>query len=80
MPSCKYDDSFYIDNDYLRRLNEVKDKFITQQESPIRDSKGRRWCQCIFCKEIKEEARFSKIGVENPNLGECRMCSREKSQ
>lgn len=73
-----YDDSVYINNrpDYNRRYNEIKDKF-TQQDTPIRDSNGRRWCQCVICKEIKEESLFSSFGgLGMENSGECRKCSR----
>jgi hypothetical protein len=56
--------------------NEVKDKF-TQQQTPIRDSLGRRWVQCELCGEITLEAYFGKYGgINHVNLGVCNACSR----
>ena len=65
--------------DYMKRYNEVKGKFV-QQETPIRDSSGRRWVQCEICHEIKEESEFSYYGGKNHfNLGKCSKCSRNSS-
>ena len=65
--------------DYMKRYNEVKGKFV-QQETPIRDSSGRRWVQCEICHEIKEESEFSYYGGMNHfNLGICSKCSRNSS-
>lgn len=65
--------------DYMKRYNEVKGKFV-QQETPIRDSSGRRWVQCEICHEIKEESEFSYYGGMNHfNLGKCSKCSRNSS-
>ena len=60
----------------INYYNEVKDKF-TQQQTPIRDSLGRRWVQCELCGEIKLEAYFGKYGgINHVNLGVCNACSR----
>lgn len=65
--------------DYMKRYNEVKGKFV-QQETPIKDSSGRRWVQCEICHEIKEESEFSYYGGMNQvNLGKCSKCSRNSS-
>lgn len=65
--------------DYMKRYNEVKGKFV-QQETPIRDSSGRRWVQCEICHEIKEKSEFSYYGGMNHfNLGICSKCSRNSS-
>lgn len=65
--------------DYMKRYNEVKDKFV-QQETPIRDSSGRRWVQCEICHEIKEDSEFSSYGgMHYVNLGKCSKCSRNSS-
>ena len=54
--------------------NEVKDKFI-QQQTPIRDSLGRKWVQCEMCGEIKPESEFGSYGGANHvNLGKCYKC------
>ena len=54
--------------------NEVKDKF-TQQQTPIRDSLGRRWVQCELCGEIKLEVHFGTCGgINHVNLGVCKEC------
>ena len=60
--------------------NEVKDKF-TQQQTPIRDSLGRRWVQCELCGEIKLESEFGSYGGTNHvNLGKCRECSKHNKK
>ncbi len=65
--------------DYMKRYNEVKEKFV-QQETPIRDSSGRRWVQCELCHEIKEDSEFSSYGgMHHVNLGKCSKCSRNSS-
>ena len=65
--------------DYMKRYNEVKGKFV-QQETPIRDSSGRRWVQCEICHEIKEDSEFSSYGgMNHVNLGKCSKCSRNSS-
>ena len=65
--------------DYMKRYNEVKDKFV-QQETPIKDSSGRRWVQCELCHEIKEDRKFSSYGgMHHVNLGKCSKCSRNYS-
>ena len=61
--------------DHMKRYNEVKEKFV-QQETPIRDSAGRRWVQCEICHEIKEDSEFSSYGgMNHVNLGKCSKCS-----
>lgn len=65
--------------DHMKRYNEVKGKFV-QQETPIRDSSGRRWVQCEICHEIKEDSEFSSYGgMNHVNLGKCSKCSRNSS-
>ena len=65
--------------DHMKRYNEVKEKFV-QQETPIRDSAGRRWVQCEICHEIKEDSEFSSYGgMNHVNLGKCSKCSRNSS-
>ena len=65
--------------DHMKRYNEVKEKFV-QQETPIRDSSGRRWVQCEICHEIKEDSEFSSYGgINHVNLGKCSKCSRNSS-
>lgn len=65
--------------DHMKRYNEVKEKFV-QQETPIRDSSGRRWVQCEICHEIKEDSEFSSYGgMNHVNLGKCSKCSRNSS-
>ena len=65
--------------DHMKRYNEVKGKFV-QQETPIRDSSGRRWVQCEICHEIKEDNEFSSYGgMNHVNLGKCSKCSRNSS-
>jgi len=62
--------------DYMKRYNEVKDKFI-QQETIIIDSSEKRWVQCEICHKIKEENDFIFYGGPNHiNLGICHKCSK----
>ena len=64
------------ETDRIRRYNEVKDKFV-QQEEPIKDSSGQRWVQCELCHKIKEDTEFSSYGGRHHvNLGTCTKCSR----
>lgn len=61
--------------DYIKRYNEVKDKFV-QQEVLIKDSTWRRWVQCEICHEIKEDREFRSYGgMHHVNLGICKKCS-----
>lgn len=66
----------FAKKDYIRRYNEVKERFI-QQETPIKDSSGQRWVQCEICHKIKETTEFSSYGGDKRvNLGKCSKCSR----
>ena len=62
----------------LDYANEVRDRF-NQQETPIRDSRGRRWIQCEKCGRILVDYEFTDYGGRNRvNLGICKECSRNE--
>lgn len=62
----------------LKAYNEVKDLF-TQQEMPIRDSKGERWVKCEICGKILPSDKFVVYGGMNRvNLGTCEDCSKKQ--
>lgn len=63
---------------YLDYANEVRDLF-SQQETQIRDSRGRRWIQCEKCGRIMDEFHFFEYGGRNRvNLGVCKECNRKE--
>lgn len=66
------------DDNYKKRYNEVKDKFI-QTSKRIYDSLGCQWLKCKCCGEIKLiEEFFTCDAPKNPNSGKCKLCKDKK--
>ena len=62
-------------NNYEKEMHFLKTQEIYQQEYPVIDSKGIRWCVCKYCGKMDHISEFISYGGKGSvNLGTCYDC------
>ena len=61
---------------YKNEIDLIKRVRIDQQEKPVIDSRGNRWCKCEFCGKVSTLKDFSSYGGPgHVNSGTCYDCN-----